>query len=134
MDSKIRFCFDSLQSHHDLLCRWCRPLSKLHKLSLPLSFSVFELFQSVSVISSTEDPDIYKLVDWSIISTMDRWTRCYISIAFFEILIESIFCVNHKFRIVKQIGQYRLTNDSSVGPGQLALHVSLKPCRVYYLI
>lgn len=62
-----------------------------HKVSLFLHICacvcVFELFQSVSVISSTKDPaEIYKPVDWTIISTLDWWTGCHISIAFFEIL------------------------------------------------
>lgn len=78
----------------DLSCWWCRPLSKLSQglslsayMCLCVCVCVFELFQSVSVISSTKDPaEIYKLVDWTIISTLDWWTRCHISIAFFEIL------------------------------------------------
>lgn len=78
----------------DLSCWWCRPLSKLSQglslsayMCLCVCVCVCELFQSVSVISSTKDPaEIYKLVDWTIISTLDWWTRCHISIAFFEIL------------------------------------------------
>lgn len=91
-----------------------------HKVSLFLHICacvcVFELFQSVSVISSTKDPEeIYKLVDWTIISTLDWWTRCHISIAFFEILKPS-FVKTTSFKLAVATNEWQFFGAGPTRP------------------